>query len=97
MFVIKEKKMEVLELSPEELKDVISLGKVIGEGFFGTVFTYRDRLIKLDSFNNYEDILNDLIKKRNMKRLKVTGEDEDDLKFEKLSNKKQKKIRYPKK
>ena len=56
-----------------------------------------DRLIKLDSFNNYEDILNDLIKKRNMKRLKVTGEDEDDLKFEKLSNKKQKKIRYPKK
>lgn len=41
--------MEVLELSPEELKDVISLGKVIGEGFFGTVFTYRDRLIKLDS------------------------------------------------
>ena len=40
--------MEELKLTPEELKDIIKDAEVIGKGFFGTVFKYKDRLIKLD-------------------------------------------------
>ena len=40
--------MEELKVSPKELKTIIDTGKILGEGFFGTVFTYKDKLIKLD-------------------------------------------------
>ena len=40
--------MEELKVSPKELKNIIENGKILGQGFFGTVFTYQDRLIKLD-------------------------------------------------
>ena len=40
--------MEELKVSPKELKTIIENGKLLGQGFFGTVFTYRDKLIKLD-------------------------------------------------
>lgn len=40
--------MRELKVSPEELKNIIDNGKMIGKGFFGTVFTYQDKLIKLD-------------------------------------------------
>ena len=40
--------MEELKISPEELKILITEGKLLGDGFFGSVFTYKDRLIKLD-------------------------------------------------
>lgn len=40
--------MEELKVTPEELKNIIDNGKIIGKGFFGTVFTYKDKLIKLD-------------------------------------------------
>ena len=52
--------MEELKLTPEELKIAIENSKVLGKGFFGTTFTYQDKLIKLD--NRLFDILksNDL-------------------------------------
>ena len=40
--------MEELKVSPEELKKLIDMGKVLGKGFFGYVFEYKDKLIKLD-------------------------------------------------
>lgn len=40
--------MEELNLNPKELKMLISDSEMIGQGFFGTVFKYKDRLIKLD-------------------------------------------------
>ena len=40
--------MEELKVSPEELKKLIDIGKVLGKGFFGYVFEYKDKLIKLD-------------------------------------------------
>ncbi len=40
--------MKEIKLTPEELKAAIDFGKRIGEGFFGTVFTYKGKLIKLD-------------------------------------------------
>jgi len=40
--------MEEIKLTPEELKEAIEFGKLIGSGFFSKVFTYKGRLIKLD-------------------------------------------------
>ena len=40
--------MENIKLTPEELKAAIDFGKLIGSGFFSSVFTYKGRLIKLD-------------------------------------------------
>ena len=40
--------MKEVKVSPEELKNIIDNSKIIGSGFFGTVFTYKDHLIKLD-------------------------------------------------
>ena len=40
--------MKEVKVSPEELKNIIDNSKMIGKGFFGTVFTYKDKLIKLD-------------------------------------------------
>ena len=40
--------MEEIKLTPEELKEAIDFGKLIGSGFFSSVFTYKGRLIKLD-------------------------------------------------
>lgn len=41
--------MENIKLTPEELKNVIDFGKLIGNGFFGSVFTYKGKLIKMDN------------------------------------------------
>ena len=41
--------MKELNVSPEELKNIIENGRILGKGFFGTVFTYQDKLIKLDN------------------------------------------------
>ena len=41
--------MEEIKLTPEELKEAIDFGKFIGAGFFGIVFTYKGRLIKMDA------------------------------------------------
>ena len=40
--------MEEIKLTPEELKEAIDVGKLIGSGFFSSVFTYKGRLIKMD-------------------------------------------------
>lgn len=40
--------MKEIKLSPQELKEAIDFGKLIGSGFFSSVFTYKGRLIKLD-------------------------------------------------
>lgn len=40
--------MEEVKLTPKELKEAIDFGKLIGHGFFGSVFTYKGKLIKLD-------------------------------------------------
>ena len=40
--------MEELYVSPLNLKELIDNGKMVGEGYFGCVFTYQDKLIKLD-------------------------------------------------
>lgn len=40
--------MEELTVSPKELKLLIDIGIIVGEGYFGSVFTYQDRLIKID-------------------------------------------------
>ncbi len=42
--------MEELKLSPSELKEIIAQGKIVGSGEYGIVFTYKDRLIKLDRY-----------------------------------------------
>ena len=47
--------MREIKVSPEELKNIIDNGKMIGKGFFGTVFTYKDKLIKLN--NNLYNLL----------------------------------------
>ena len=47
--------MKELKVSPEELKNIIDNSKMLGKGFFGTVFTYKDKLIKLD--NNLYNLL----------------------------------------
>ena len=47
--------MEEIKFTPEELKIAIENSKVLGNGFFGTVFTYKDKIIKLDS--NLFDLL----------------------------------------
>lgn len=41
--------MEELEVSPRKLKEMIDNGTFIGKGNYGSVFTYQDRLIKLDN------------------------------------------------
>lgn len=41
-------KMEELKVTPKELKQLIDDSKMIGQGFFGTVFQYKNHLIKLD-------------------------------------------------
>jgi len=40
--------MKEIKLTPEELKEAIDFGKLIGSGFFSSVFTYKGKLIKLD-------------------------------------------------
>ena len=40
--------MEEIKLSPKELALAIKNGRILGSGYFGTVFTYQDKLIKLD-------------------------------------------------
>ena len=47
--------MEEVKLTPEELKKAIDFGKLIGSGFFSSVFTYQNRLIKMD--NNLYNLL----------------------------------------
>ncbi len=49
--------MKEIKLTPEELKEAIDFGKLIGSGFFSKVFTYKGRLIKMD------DSLYNLLKK----------------------------------
>ena len=49
--------MEELKLTPADLKGVIECGRIVGSGEFGVVFTYKDRLIKLDRYL-YEIIKN---------------------------------------
>ena len=46
---MKEAIMEEIKLTPEELKKAIDFGKLIGSGFFSSVFTYKGRLIKMDN------------------------------------------------
>ncbi len=41
--------MEEIKLTPQELKEAIEFGKLIGDGFFSSVFTYKGRLIKMDN------------------------------------------------
>lgn len=41
--------MKEVKLSPTELKKIVDEGTKLGNGHFGTVFTYQDRLIKLDN------------------------------------------------
>ncbi len=41
--------MEEIKLTPNELKEAIDFGKLIGSGFFSSVFTYKGRLIKMDN------------------------------------------------
>ena len=41
--------MEEIKLTPKELKEAVDFGKLIGSGFFSSVFKYKGRLIKLDS------------------------------------------------
>ncbi len=53
--------MEEIKLTPEELKQAIDFGKLIGSGFFSRVFTYKGKLIKMDN------ILYDLLKANNPK------------------------------
>lgn len=40
--------MKEIKLTPEELKEAIEFGKLLGSGFYSSVFTYKGRLIKLD-------------------------------------------------
>lgn len=40
--------MEEIKLTPKELKNIVDIGNLIGSGFFGSVFTYKGRLIKMD-------------------------------------------------
>ena len=47
--------MEEIKLTPNELKKAIDFGKLIGSGFFSSVFTYKGRLIKMD--NNLYNLL----------------------------------------
>ena len=47
--------MEEIKLTPEELKQAIDFGKLIGSGFFSSVFTYKGRLIKFLQKNNSEN------------------------------------------
>ena len=47
--------MEEVKLTPNELKEAIDFGKLIGSGFFSKVFTYKGRLIKMDQ--NLYDLL----------------------------------------
>ena len=47
--------MEEIKLTPNELKAAIDFGKLIGSGFFSSVFTYKGRLIKMD--NNLYSLL----------------------------------------
>ncbi len=42
--------MEELRVSPIELKEIIENGRIVGNGEFGIVFTYKNRLIKLDRY-----------------------------------------------
>jgi len=48
--------MEELKLTPEQLKELMEDGEMIGQGFFGTTFRYKDSLIKLD--NSLYSLLN---------------------------------------
>ena len=58
--------MEELKVTPSELKELISCGKMVGKGFFSATFEYKDRLIKLDR-TLYELIkANDIIFARKM-------------------------------
>ncbi len=41
--------MKEIKLTPEELKKAIDFGKLIGNGFFSSVFTYKGKLIKMDN------------------------------------------------
>ena len=49
--------MEEIKLTPLELKKIIDNGILVGEGYYSSVFTYQDKLIKLDK------ILYSLLKK----------------------------------
>lgn len=49
--------MEELKVTPADLKGIIECGRIVGSGEFGIVFTYKDRLIKLDRYL-YEVIKN---------------------------------------
>ena len=40
--------MEEIKMSPKNLKEAIDNGKLIGSGFLGAIFEYKDKLIKLD-------------------------------------------------
>ena len=40
--------MEEIKVSPIKLKQLIDRERLVGEGYYGSVFTYQDRLIKLD-------------------------------------------------
>ena len=50
-------------------------------------------IIKNESFNNYENLIKEIIKKRNLKRTEVSAED-DDMKYIKKYLPKEKKEKY---
>lgn len=41
--------MREIKLTPEELREAIDFGKLLGIGAFGSVFTYKGKLIKMDN------------------------------------------------
>lgn len=61
--------MEEIKLTPEELKQAIEFGKLIGSGFFSSVFTYKGRLIKMDN------VLYKLLKANDPRFARVTVRD----------------------
>ena len=42
--------MEELRLSPLEFKNIIDYESIIGHGNFGTIITYKDKLLKIDNY-----------------------------------------------
>lgn len=52
--------MEEIKVTPRKLKELIDNGIFVGKGYYGSVFTFQDRLIKLDNVLYY------LLKKHNI-------------------------------
>ena len=90
-----QKAMNLLYKNQEKRNDPIVV-------YYGTEnFMNQEKTIYGEPYGDFrcrQPMYFNLIKKRNMKRFKVTGEDEEDLKFKELSHDNEKeKITYPKK